>query len=155
MNNDHESVQDFAHSLNTCEIVTWSVNFSRWSNGFFFKDFEYTSPWILRNARSQRTFAQLRCMCKISFDQTGAHFTKAISATIQIRWKIRFTVIPFLGTESISRCHLTSVGNPIVKIRRSYDRLISTMGFLLLVKWYLNIESGPWLWYLQFLHMPR
>ena len=30
----------------------------------------------------------------------------------------------------------------------SYDRLISTMGFLILVRWYLYIESGPWLLWL-------
>ena len=28
-----------------------------------------------------------------------------------------------LGADSIKRCHLTSIGNPIVEIRRSYDRL--------------------------------
>ena len=33
--------------------------------------------------------------------------------------------------------------NPIVEIRRSYDRLISTMGFPILVRWHLYIELGP------------
>ena len=47
-----------------------------------------------------------------------------------------------LGPDSISRCHLTSIGNPIVEIRRSYDRLISTMGFPILVRRHLYIESG-------------
>ena len=42
------------------------------------------------------------------------------------------------------RCHLTSIGNPIMEIRRSYDRLISTMGFPILVRYKLYIESGPW-----------
>ena len=51
-----------------------------------------------------------------------------------------------LGPDSIKRCHLTSIGNPIVEIRRSYDRLISTMGFPILVRWHLYIESGPWPW---------
>ena len=46
------------------------------------------------------------------------------------------------GPDSIYRCHLTSIGNPIVEIRRSYDRLISTMGFLIPVRWHLYIESG-------------
>ena len=45
--------------------------------------------------------------------------------------------------DSVWRCHLTSIRNPIVEIRRSYDRLISTMGFLILVR-HLYIESGPW-----------
>ena len=41
------------------------------------------------------------------------------------------------------KMRLTSIGNPIVDIRRSYDRLISTMGFPILVRRYLYIESGP------------
>ena len=31
-----------------------------------------------------------------------------------------------------------------MEIRRSYDRLISIMGFPILVRWHLYIESGPW-----------
>ena len=38
------------------------------------------------------------------------------------------------GADSIKRKNLTSIGNPIVEIRRSYDRLISTMGFHILVR---------------------
>ena len=49
----------------------------------------------------------------------------------------------YQGPDSIQRCHLTSIGNPIVEIRQSYDRLISTLGFPILVRWYLFIESGP------------
>ena len=48
------------------------------------------------------------------------------------------------GPDSIWRCRLTSIGNPIVEIRRSYDRLISTMGFPIPVRRHLYIESGPW-----------
>ena len=47
------------------------------------------------------------------------------------------------GPDSIRRCCLTSIGNPTVEIRESYDRLISTMGFRILEKWHLYIESGP------------
>ena len=54
-----------------------------------------------------------------------------------------------LGPDSILRCHLTSIGNPIVEIRRSYDRLFSTMGFPIPVRWHLYIDSGPWLSILQ------
>ena len=43
----------------------------------------------------------------------------------------------------------TSIGNPIVEIRRSYDRLISTMEFPIWVRWHLYIESGALLWHLQ------
>ena len=48
-----------------------------------------------------------------------------------------------LGPDSIWRWHLTGIGNPIVEIRRSYDRLISTMGFPIPVRRHLYIESGP------------
>ena len=44
---------------------------------------------------------------------------------------------------------ITSIGNPIVEIRRSYDRLISTMGFPILVRQHLYIESLPWGVYLH------
>ena len=47
------------------------------------------------------------------------------------------------GPDSILLCRLTSIGNSIVEIRRSYDRLISTMGFPILVRKHLYIESGP------------
>ena len=47
------------------------------------------------------------------------------------------------GPDSMRRCCLTSIGNPTVEIRRSYDRLISTMGFPILEKWHLYIESRP------------
>ena len=46
------------------------------------------------------------------------------------------------GADSIWRCNLTTIGNPTVEIRRSYDHLISTMGFPILVRWHLYIESG-------------
>ena len=43
------------------------------------------------------------------------------------------------------------IENPIMEIW-SYDRLISTMGFPLLVRWQLYIESGPW-WCWKALHL--
>ena len=49
-----------------------------------------------------------------------------------------------LGSDKIQRSHLTSIWNPIVEIRRSYDRHISTMGFPILVRQHLYIESVPW-----------
>ena len=41
----------------------------------------------------------------------------------------------------ISICNLTSLGDPIVEIRWSKDRLISTMGFPILLRRHLYIES--------------
>ena len=63
-------------------------------------------------------------------------------------WKYNYvlTVKRYLwrmGDDSIKIYHLTSIGNPIVEIRRSYDRLVSTMGFPIPVRWHLYIESGP------------
>ena len=40
------------------------------------------------------------------------------------------------------RCHLTLGKNPIVAIWQSYDRLISTMGFPILVRWH-PFNQGP------------
>ena len=57
------------------------------------------------------------------------------------------------GPDTIRRCHLTSIGNPIVEMRRSYDRLISTIGFPILVRWHLYIESGPWATYVVINHI--
>ena len=47
------------------------------------------------------------------------------------------------GPQFSIRWHLTSIGNPIVEIRGSYDRHISTMEFPILVRWHLYIESRP------------
>ena len=41
------------------------------------------------------------------------------------------------GPDSIQICPLAGIGNPIVEIRRSHDRLISTMGFPILVRCHL------------------
>ena len=66
------------------------------------------------------------CLISISFNQ---------SPDCRVIWP--------QGLVSIYRCHLTSIGNPIVEIRRSADRLISTVGFPILERWYLLSESGP------------
>ena len=65
-------------------------------------------------------------------------------ATCIFRWQWSCASEAILGPDSIKRCHLTSIGNPIVEIRRSYDRLISTMEFPIPVRRHLYIESGPW-----------
>ena len=55
--------------------------------------------------------------------------------TLEIRWF-------FIG---LIFTMLTRIGNAIVEIRWSYDHLISTMGFPLLVWWHLYIGTGPWM----------
>ena len=73
-----------------------------------------------------------------------------LNAELLYRWwyKIAFRIKcdykRYAGVGSIWRCQLTSIGNPIVEIRRFYDRLIYTKGFPILVRWYFYIESGPW-----------
>ena len=46
-------------------------------------------------------------------------------------------------------CHLTSIGNPIVEIRRSSDRLMSTVEFSILVRQHLYIEMELWSCYIM------
>ena len=41
----------------------------------------------------------------------------------------------------LGRCPLTSIGNPIVEIKRSYDHRISTMGFPILVRWHFILHQ--------------
>ena len=60
-----------------------------------------------------------------------------------ILWRRYAQVTRNQGPDSIQICHLTSIGNHIVEIRLSLDRLISTMGFPILVRRHLYIVSGP------------
>ena len=71
---------------------------------------------------------------------------------ILVRWVIMGT-IPWLIMPWVliqyNNVNLTSIGNSIVEIRRSYDCLISTVGFPILLRWHLYTEPGPWLLALQ------
>ena len=49
----------------------------------------------------------------------------------------------YLGPDSIQTCTLTCIRNLIEEIRRTYDRLISTMEFSILLKCHLHVESVP------------
>ena len=71
---------------------------------------------------------------KNSYNQRNHHSTRNTKF-------IKFSVAD-MGIDSILGCHLTSIVNPIVEIRRSYDRLISTMIFPILVRRHLYIEAG-------------
>ena len=51
------------------------------------------------------------------------------------------------GGVSIWRCRLTSIGIPMLKIRRSCDCLIFHMGIPISWKDSLYIETGSWSWY--------
>ena len=81
------------------------------------------------------------------------HFSSAIKYEsdlknligISAEWKIYLIgkSMNCRGLNKYKRCHLTSIENPIVEIRQSYDRLTSTMGFPILIICNLSIESGP------------
>ena len=55
----------------------------------------------------------------------------------------RFPYFVRTPPDSIQRCHFTSIGNRIVEIRRSLDRIISTMAFSLSVSWHPFNEQPP------------
>ena len=74
--------------------------------------------------------------CMISWHWNNGFF---ISNLIQMKTKE-----DNLGANLIQRWYLTSIRNPIVAIRQSNDHVISTMEFLILVKYNLCIESGTW-----------
>ena len=48
------------------------------------------------------------------------------------------------GPVSISKTSFPGMGIPMLKIRRSYDRLIFNMGIPILIRRHLNIEMSPW-----------
>ena len=59
-----------------------------------------------------------------------------------------FITFPGLTQANEVKFNPWCIGNPILEIRRSYDRLISKMGFPILVRCHLYIESRPWSFYL-------
>ena len=74
--------------------------------------------------------------CKIQMIHCGIHYNFGDSRPKGFIYNVH-------GPHSIWKCHLTSIENPIVGIRRSSDRLISTMGFSILEWCHLYIELGP------------
>ena len=50
----------------------------------------------------------------------------------------------WLSSVTIYRPSFPGMGIPMLKIRRSPDRLIFNMGIPLLVRWHLYIETAPW-----------
>ena len=65
------------------------------------------------------------------YTERGAYGRQYISVTSRWEWFLCFTI------------------NPIVEIRRSYSCLISSIGFPILVRWHLYIDTGPWFQYLM------
>ena len=78
----------------------------------------------------------------INWNRPGAHKPTwgssmvAVGGGVTLRWKP--------GPWFNIKMSFTSIGNTIVEIRRSCDRLISTMWFPVLLRRHLCIESGPW-----------
>ena len=108
--------------------------------------------WNIRSTASDELIVHYKCNIFLwnwlnAIRNLSALFILMASRVLQHQsissHNIEYPSMCFLGADSIKRCHLASIGNPIVEIRRSYDRLISTMGFPILVRWHLYIESGP------------
>ena len=81
---------------------------------------------------------QVLIKCYSSGVTQGIHFTHVLRVLFQV------LVWHHSSAWSLIRS-LTSRGNPFVEVRRSYDCLISSIGFLVLERLHLYIESGPWL----------
>ena len=61
-------------------------------------------------------------------------------------WSVNISSSSTQRAVSILRCRLTNIGIPMLKIRRSCDRLIFNMGIPIPGKDSLYIETGPWCW---------
>ena len=108
-------------------LYEWSIYFE-WILSDYVKSLRYRL--ISEASRCLLHYSSYKTECKINMEN-------------HCRLVLFITSFENLGPDSINRSHLTSIRNPIVEIRRSYDRLISTMGFPLPVRWHLYIESGP------------
>ena len=86
----------------------------------------------------------LRCHLTI----VGLFMIKTMSHTfimgIYIPGKTVVTLGRGLGAVSIQRCRFTKIRIPMLKIRRSSDRLIFNMGIAIPGKDGLYVETGPW-----------
>ena len=86
-------------------------------------------------------------LCKVTLSSNWVPMVPdfQISSFDETEWADTCAVvcIDHLGVDSVKKCRLISMGNSIMEIRRSYDRLISTMGFPILVRPHIYIESGP------------
>ena len=102
------------------------------------------SRWCEKDLMDSFSIKKQYCQCRVGIIIIMMKFShnRLVSGSFYIEmgpsppWCVQ-------GLIQYSRCHLTTRGNPIVEIRWSFDRLISTMGVPLLVRWYDYIESGP------------
>ena len=82
------------------------------------------------------------------------HSTSVLSFCIDVILTLSILMVCNFSSMSHFRTQFNgnlSIGNPFVEIRRSYDHLISTIGFPILERLHLYIESGPWLLYVSYL----
>ena len=52
--------------------------------------------------------------------------------------------VKILGAESVRKCHLSSKGILIIKVRQFHDHFIFIIGIPTLVRWHLYMESSHW-----------
>ena len=62
-------------------------------------------------------------------------------------WLLWFVYLDAPGPVSIWRPSFPGMWSPMLKIRRSRDRLIFNMGIPIQIRRYLNIEAAPWLFH--------
>ena len=117
------------------------------------KAFIWTTLWAVQELKAVMHYCIHRlhsCHCDSSFMALDLYFKWMLnynSSKMQQAYKTFHSSTQWFfmgqGTDSIKRCHLTSIGNPIVEIRRSNEHLISTMGCPILVRRHLYIEWRP------------
>ena len=116
-------------------VITWKLHLIYWHETLF----EYIDD--------DTNFEKNLCnfvVSTVAADVLAPLGARASADAVMTKLRSLIYLDRHLGLDSIWRWHLTSIGNPIVEIRRSYNRLIPTMGFPILVRRQLYIESGPW-----------
>ena len=113
-----------------CNVVShWPGAYTKWS--LYLKNItclrSSQDHWIHQANRPQ--------------DQPASQFN--IKTSLQVQWFPLWRSGPRLNIKNV----FPGVGISIIKIRRSWDRLILIMGIPILVRWHLYTGMGPWqLW---------
>ena len=103
-------------------------------------------PWQTKHSKTVRTFYGTYCTVKCA---NQFRDTKDLGSTSIRQWSNPKVLNRYLI--DIDPRVFTSIGNLIVEIRRSYDRLISTMWFPILVRRHFILNQGPVSWYVAWI----
>ena len=109
-----------------------------------------STEWENINNCEYKRFAIFNISLLFKMDTINSWIYKAWipnSQVISVNWHYHcYTLCPLYvssGADTLWRYHLTSTESPIMEIRWSFDHLICTMGFPILVRQHLYTESGP------------